>query len=188
LPRTIRNRSLPEYRQPERLDRTKRKQPGTASPARDLPALAGAAEDRGLLRIAARLRKRATGLGDTTEAAALIRSCHSLKPHSPDPNPAQWAAAHLSLDDADDVAWLLDALREAGAEKQAAELGGRAAAQISIDDPYAVARSLDGLREAGADEQAAALIARDPAALPSAHITAGDCRSAAFLPKTAPNA
>ena len=55
------------------------------------------------------------------------------------------------------VARLLDSLREAGADEQAAALAGRAAAHAPLDDPDAVARLLDSLREAGAHEQAAAL-------------------------------
>ena len=63
------------------------------------------------------------------------------------------------------MASLLDSLREAGADEQAAALAGpRPAAHAALDDPGAVASLLDSLREAGAHEQAAALLARDPAA------------------------
>jgi uncharacterized protein YidB (DUF937 family) len=63
------------------------------------------------------------------------------------------------------VAWLLDSLRAAGADEQAAALLARdPAAHVALDDPGAVAGLLDSLRAAGADEQAAALLARDPAA------------------------
>ena len=62
------------------------------------------------------------------------------------------------------VACLLDSLREAGADEQAAALAARAAAHAPLDDPGGVAGLLDSLREAGADEQAAALLAREPAA------------------------
>ena len=62
------------------------------------------------------------------------------------------------------MASLLDSLREAGADEQAAALAQRAAAHAPLDNPDAVAWLLDSLREAGADEQAAALLARDPAA------------------------
>jgi hypothetical protein len=134
-----------------------------ASPG-ELPTLASAAEDRGLLRDAARLRKHAAGLGDSRQAAAFIRFWHSLNPHSPDPRPAQWAAAHASLDDPGGVAALLGALREAGAEEQAAVLARRAAAHVSLDGPGGVAALLGALRTAGGEEQAAALLARDPAA------------------------
>ena len=126
----------------------------------DLPALARAAQDRGLYRDAARLRKHATTHGDTYEAAALIQWWHSLYLHSSDPNPARWAAARASLDDPLAVAGLLDALREAGADGQAAALAHRAAAHAAVDDPSAVARLLVALRGAGADGQAAALADR----------------------------
>ena len=60
------------------------------------------------------------------------------------------------------MARLLDSLRGAGAEEQAAALADRAAAHVPLDDPGAVAGLLDSLREAGAEQQAAALLARDP--------------------------
>ena len=75
--------------------------------------------------------------------------------------PPRWpsrAAAHVSLDNPAAVAGLLDSLREAGAEEQAAALLRRdPAAHVSLDDPGAVAGLLDSLREAGAQEQVAAL-------------------------------
>ena len=58
---------------------------------------------------------------------------------------------------------LLDSLREAGADQQAAALR-RAAAHVSLDDPGGVAPLLDSLREAGAQQQAAALAERLPGA------------------------
>ena len=80
-------------------------------------------------------------------------------------------AAHAALSDPYGVASLLDSLREAGADEQAAALLARGpAAQAALSDPYGVASLLDSLREAGADEQAAALLARDPAA----HVSLGD--------------
>ena len=81
--------------------------------------------------------------------------------------PPRWparAAAHAPLDDPGGVAGLLDSLREAGADEQAAALAARAAAHAALDDPDAVASLLDSLREAGAHEQAAALAGRLPAA------------------------
>jgi hypothetical protein len=63
------------------------------------------------------------------------------------------------------VARLLDTLRQAGADEQAAALLARdPAAHANLKDPYGVTLLLASLREAGADEQAAALLARDPAA------------------------
>ena len=48
------------------------------------------------------------------------------------------------------MASLLDSLRKAGAQEQAAVLAGRAAADVSLDSPGAVARLLSSLREARA--------------------------------------
>ncbi len=64
------------------------------------------------------------------------------------------------------MAWLLDRLREAGADEQAAALADRAAAHVALDDPADVAWLLDRLREAGAQEQAAALAERAAAHVP----------------------
>jgi hypothetical protein len=61
-----------------------------------------------------------------------------------------------------DVAFLLDRLREAGADDQAAALASRAAAHAALGHPGAVARLLRSLREAGAREQAATLAGRLP--------------------------
>ena len=71
-----------------------------------------------------------------------------------------------ALDDPGAVARLLDSLREAGAQEQAAALADRAAAHVPLDDPVAVAWLLDSLREAGAQEQAAALADRAAAHVP----------------------
>ena len=125
----------------------------------DLEALARAAAGRGLLRDAARLRKRAAAHGDTRAAAALVKSLHSL--HPADSAPARWAAAHASLHDPAAVTELLEELREAGAGAQAAVLLARdPAAHASLDNPAAVAMLLQGLREAGAGAQVAALADR----------------------------
>jgi len=126
----------------------------------DLPALATAAEDRGLYRDAARLRKHAAAHGDTSAAAALVQWWHWRHPHSSDPNPARWAVAHAALDNPRDVVRLLGALRGAGADEQAAALAGRAAARAALGDPLAVARLLERLRSMGADEEAATLADR----------------------------
>jgi hypothetical protein len=63
-----------------------------------------------------------------------------------------------------DVAFLLDRLREAGADDQAAAPASRAAAHAALDYPGDVASLLRSLREAGAREQAATLAGRLPAA------------------------
>jgi hypothetical protein len=128
----------------------------------DLPALAEAARNRGLLRDAARLCKHAAAHGDTSSAIALLRQWRSL--HSGDHNPAQWVAQRVSLDHLHVVARLLEALREADADEQANMLASRAATDASFDDPSAIADLLGTLRKVGADKQAAALLARDPAA------------------------
>ena len=129
-----------------------------AAPA-DLLALASAASGRGLLRDAARLRKHAAGHVSATEAAALVRDWPH--PHKIDPRPAQWAADHASLNDPFGVSRLLDALREAGAEQQAAALLDRdPAAHASLDTPLGVGYLLDALRRAGAEQQAAVLASR----------------------------
>jgi hypothetical protein len=126
----------------------------------DLPALARAAESRGLLRDAARLRKQATAQGDAREAATLVQNWHSLSPCTADPNPAQWAAAHVALDEPRYITRLLHALREAGAEQPAADLAARAAAHVALDHPDEVARLLHTLRAAGYEQPAADLAAR----------------------------
>src|SRR4029077_15974969 len=96
--------------------------------------------------------------GDPRAAAWLTRPPGCL---GEDPRPAHWAAAHAALDDPYAVAALLDGLREAGADDQAAALAARdPAAHAALDDPFDVAALLGRLREAGADEQAAALAER----------------------------
>jgi hypothetical protein len=127
----------------------------------DLAAVAAAAQSRGLLRDAARLRKRAAACGDGQAAAALIRHLHFQQPA--DQSPARWAAADVPLDNSSAIADLLAALRDVGAREQAATLAGRIAVHAPLDDPAAVARCLGELRETGAHQQAAALLARDPA-------------------------
>ena len=128
----------------------------------DQAALGDAAHDRGLYRDAAQLHKNAAAAGNPR--AALYLSDHPACLRT-DPRPAHWAAAHVSLDDSDAVAWLLNRLRQAGADEQAAALLARdPAAHAPLDNPGGVAYLLGSLREAGADEQAAALLARDPAA------------------------
>jgi uncharacterized protein YidB (DUF937 family) len=141
----------------------------------DLLVLARAAEARGLLRDAARLRKRAAADGNTSAATELIWRMHYL--HPGDPAPAQWAAAHAALADPGAVARLLGLLRRAGADQQAKTLAARAAAHVALADPGAVAILLDGLREAAADDQTAALLARDPAA----HVALDDPGAVAIL-------
>ena len=128
----------------------------------DQAALGDAAHARGLYRDAAQLHKNAAASGNPRAALYLSDPPACLRA---DPRPAHWAAAHAALDNPGDVASLLDSLREAGADEQAAALLARdPAAHAPLDDPDGVAGLLDSLRQAGADEQAAALLARDPAA------------------------
>ena len=132
---------------------------------RDLGALAGAAEARGMLRDAARMLKRAAAQGDTAAAATLMLRLHSL--HPADQRPARWAAEH-TLDDPRAVTRLLRALQAAGASEQVAgALIRDFAAHVPLDDPDAVADLLHALLMAGADEQVAGLLARDTAAHPT---------------------
>ena len=132
------------------------------APPGDLSALARAADDRGLYRDAARLRKHAAALGDTGEAVTLLERLHSLHRHSSDPNPARWAAARAALGDPYAVALLLGALRKAGADEQVAVLLARHPAVH--DNLVAVAWLVEALHEAGADDPAATLLALDPTA------------------------
>ena len=127
----------------------------------DQVALGDAAGVCGLYRNAVQLHKNAAASGNLSAAFYLSRPPACL---SADPRPADWAAAHLALDDPYGVASLLHRLWEAGAHEQAAVLAARAAAHAGLDDPGGVASLLDSLRRAGAHEQAAALLARDPAA------------------------
>ena len=93
-------------------------------------------------------------LGNAAQGLGLYRYASQLR---------ESAIAHISLDDPDAVAGLLDSLRAAGAEEQVTALATRAAASIPLDDPDDVTRLLDSLRAAGAEEQVTALLCRNPA-------------------------
>jgi uncharacterized protein YidB (DUF937 family) len=140
----------------------------------DLSPLARAADDRGLLRDAARLYKQAAAHGDPYAGVRLVQLLLSLNPG--EQAAARWAAAHAALGDPYAVASLLNELREAGAEEQAASLTARAAAHAAVGDPRAVASLLLALREAGAEEQAASLAARA-----AGHVPVGSPRAVAEL-------
>jgi uncharacterized protein YidB (DUF937 family) len=128
----------------------------------DQAALGVAAHERGLYRAAAQLHKNAAESGSLRAAFYLTDPPPCLRG---DARPASWAAAHVALDDPLGVASLLDELRKAGAQDQAAALLRRdPAAHVALDNPYGVAYLLDELRKAGAQDQAAALLRRDPAA------------------------
>ena len=133
-----------------------------AGPA-GLDSLGEAAEDRGLFRNAALLYKQASARGNPRAAVRLVRLLYIL--HPGDQRPADWAAAHVSLDHPAAVACLLDALRDVGATGQVATLLARdPAAHASLDHPSGVADLLSRLRDVGATGQVATLLARDPAA------------------------
>jgi hypothetical protein len=123
----------------------------------DQAALGHAAHARGLYRAAAQLCKNAAASGNVFAAFYLSRPPPCLRG---DARAAYWASAHVSLDNADDVAVLLGRLREAGAHEQATTLAHRAAAHVSLDNADDVAVLLDELREAGAHEQATTLAHR----------------------------
>lgn len=142
----------------------------------DLNALASAAERRGLLRDAARLRKRAIACGDSSTAAAFIHRWHAL--HPADPNAAWWIIGKVSLGQSSVIADLLGALHATGAGEQVKALLARdPAAHASLDNPSHVAALLGALRYAEAAEQVKALLARDPAA----HVSVDDSFYAAEL-------
>ena len=106
----------------------------------DQAALGDAAHDRGLSRAAAQLHKNAATAGNLHAAYYLTKPGHYFRA---DVRPVCWAAAHVSLDDPDGVATLLDRLRAAGAHEQATALLHRdPAAHVSLDDSFGVARLL----------------------------------------------
>jgi hypothetical protein len=118
--------------------------------------LGTAAEDRGMLRDAARLYKQASAHGDSLAEAHLVRLLHTLYPG--DQRPAGWVSAHAVLDDSAAVAQLLGALREAGATGQVTALLDRdPAAHARLDLWIGVAALLSALREVGAGEQVTTL-------------------------------
>ena len=124
----------------------------------DLDVLGNAAHDRGLYRAAAQLDKHATALGDTFAAYRFVDNLHRL--HPTDKRPARWAATHVAVNDPLPAAFLLRALRDAGAGEQVTAFADRAAAHADLGDPDAVASLLRALRDAGAHEQATAFADR----------------------------
>ena len=135
----------------------------------DLTILAAAARARGLYRDAAQLLKSTAARGDPRAGADLVAILHDL--HPGDHRPAQWVTLDvaLALGDPFSVAFLLDRLREAGAQDQVTALLARdPAAHAALEDPAAVASLLLGLREAGAQDQVTALAAGAAGYSPSA--------------------
>ena len=140
----------------------------------DQIALAVAARDRGLYRHAAQLFKYAADRGNLP-APRLVTLMAGISPA--DPRAAQFAVACASLKAPATVAWLLEALRETGANDQAGVLLARdPAAHASLEDARGVAELLEALRKAGAGDQAAALAARA-----TAHVSLEDPESVAWL-------
>ena len=128
----------------------------------DQIALGHAAHDRGLYRAAAQLLKNAAASGSPHAAIYLTHLPPCLRS---DARPASWATAHVSLENPNDVALMLEALRVTGAQDPAVALLDRdPAGCVRLDDPSGLAFLLRNLRKAGAYEQAAALLDRDPAA------------------------
>ena len=116
-----------------------------------------AAHDRGLLRTAGLLYKRAAA-SDPNAACCLVSLLAQCRPD--DHRPAEWAARHVPVHEARAVASLLKTLQAIGALAPVSILAGRAAAEASLGDPRAVAVLLGRLTEAGAREQADSLAAR----------------------------
>lgn len=128
----------------------------------DLRKLAKAAEDRGLLRQAAQLRKRAAEGGDARDAADLIRILSAARLDAG--IPAWDAAEHVALDDPASIAYLIDELRIAGAGEQLTALIDRdPAANVYLDDAddlFNACGLLGALQRAKAAGQTAALAER----------------------------
>jgi hypothetical protein len=111
----------------------------------DQATLGEAALVRGLYRDAAQLFKNAITHGNPNGAWAFIPLMVQVTPT--DVRPAEWAAAHVRLDDPDAVASLLNSLRGVRAGKHVSALLARGpAAHARLDDTSGVARLLDGLR------------------------------------------
>lgn len=124
-----------------------------------LRQLAQEAEGRGLLRHAARLRKRAAMRGDAMAAAELIMELRGVFPGVK--NPPWPIAQHVALHDPWGVANLMDELRRIGAEAQLAALIGRGPGEQAACENLEGAIALLGeLRRSGAAEQTAALAGR----------------------------
>ncbi len=119
----------------------------------------------GQLRDAARLYGRAALAGNAEAAAGLVR-CWDLA-HPGDRRAARWAAGNVPVDDPAHAAYLLRALRMAGADEEARHLAGRVAAGVRLDDPPGVAELVVTLRKAGTEDQVRRLAGRTAADTPS---------------------
>lgn len=127
----------------------------------DLQALGKAAADRGLLRQAARLYKRAATYGETRSAADCLRMMDNICPG--EPAPAGQLIENVTGCDGRAVADGLKALRKTGADEQAVVLLARGTANVALDDPDSLRELLSTARDMGARDQIAVLVARDPA-------------------------
>ena len=134
-----------------------------ASPG-DQARLGDAAHARGLFRIAAQLHKNAAAAGNLQSIFFFSDTPYYLRE---DARPVRWAIEHSPLDDPYAMAWLLDRLRESGADEHVAALLHRTpAAHVRLDDPDGVVWLLDNLREAGVEGQVAMLAERAAAHAP----------------------
>jgi transcriptional regulator with XRE-family HTH domain len=132
----------------------------------ELRVLGDAARDRGLLRQASRLYKRAAVLGDAEAIVLLIEQLQALKPGA---DRVAWRLAEtVPLDDPGALARLLWRLSAVGAADQVSGLFKRGLSnRVDLDDPEGIALLLDVLQKAGHEKQIDVLLARDPAA----HVT-----------------
>ena len=145
----------------------------------DLFAIGLAAYSRGLLRDAAQLYKNATQRGDQNAAVHLVQHLHGL--HPTDPQPAHWAAIHVSLGNLHVVARLVENLHRMTFLDEVVVLAERAVVHADLDDPHGVAQLLEALQEAGASDQVIGLMARDPASQVSLNDPSGVARLLTML-------
>ncbi|MDN2495950.1 ATP-binding protein [Nocardia nova] len=128
----------------------------------NLDALGDAAWNRGLLRYAAGIWKRATLSGSAQAAHALVERVYPLNPG--DDRPTDCAAQYASLDDPRHSGQLLRALQKAGADSAIQTLLSRGpATQAVLDDPYGLAELLKAMHELDADTHIRSLLSRSPA-------------------------
>lgn len=131
----------------------------SASGVTDLRALAQVAQNRGLLRDAAHLRRRAAVSGDPMAAAELI---NQLRGAFPDFRDLPWPVAeHVALSDPMGVANLIDELKQIGAAGQLSVLLARdPGSHADCGDPDGAITLLEELRKAGGAAQASVLADR----------------------------
>ncbi len=127
--------------------------------ASDLTRLGQAARDRGLYRHAAALWTRAATLGSADAARQLIAHLRQVSPDDAT-RAARWAAAQASLDDPRALAWLLEALLDAGASDAVTALPPGTPPARSASTTRERSWLLRALREAGASDAVTALAAR----------------------------